>query len=221
MKSGFLIFLILSIFSFYGCNKDSSKEAASLSECPALGCSGKNICLKPNNICVFPCDNDQNCPKGMLCKGYFKDIFKFTGKGNKFCKKSLAKERKGCSRFDSACTKGLACVDGICRKKCLEDRNCKNNEGCLMEVLPTDSFNPKDSYKVCAKSNLEVGENCLGGSEPFCKSGLVCIEGECKTKCDDDIDCPPKRKCSKNGYFGWRGRLRMENGEDPDFKYCE
>ena len=221
-KFAFIIFLV-SFFVLFSisCRKNQDKQAADLDSCPSLGCTGSNICLKPANICVHPCKEDRDCPKSMLCRGYFKNLFRFTGKGGKFCKKAISFEGELCDKLSSGCKKEFECVDNRCRKKCLDDRECKPDERCRLEVLPMDSFSPSDTYKVCAKATLSRGEACMGGSEPFCKRGLVCIESTCKVKCFDDDECPGNEKCRYNGYFGWRGKMRMLNGDDPDFKYCK
>ncbi|MBN2724735.1 MAG: hypothetical protein JXR95_11750 [Deltaproteobacteria bacterium] len=212
-------FLFLLIVSVSCSNPDT--EAVKKKKCPFWGCSGNNICLKNMNICVRQCKTDSDCPGDLLCKKYFRDDFSFSGRKEKFCFTADAVEGDSCGRFDSACGKGLSCVDGKCRKICQENNECSDGYGCLMEVLSSDSLDPDTTYKVCAKASLLESDKCHPSKEPMCKVDHICLENTCRRICVSDEDCPDSKKCSGRGTSGWKGRLRYFKGQKADFRYCQ
>lgn len=217
LKSFLIIVFILQLTS---CGNEDA-EVLSQRKCPFWGCSGKNICLKNLDVCVRPCEKDVDCPGDFLCKKYFKDNFTFSGRKGKFCFKATGKLNDFCTRYDQACGRDLACVDGICRRICITDDQCPEDHLCKMEVLSTDSLHPNSNYHVCALATKKTGDKCTNSKEPLCSRDNVCIDSMCRKLCSLDSHCPPETRCTGRGTSGWRGRLRYLSGDEPDFRYCQ
>lgn len=211
-------YLIFIIF-FLGC-RNPHEEAKNMENCPFWGrCSGDNVCLRKSNICVKPCQTHDECPEQFLCKGYFKNNFNFSGRGEKFCKKSILEEGEGCG-LNFSCKLNLTCVDNICRKMCIQDTDCVEDFKCSLEVFSVDSFAAGSTYKVCAKANIPNEGKCDGDKEPYCKRGSICMDNICKKLCEKHKDCLAHERCNGRGFSGWKGRIKIYNGDKPDLKYC-
>jgi len=203
------------------CFRDELEQAAEQAACPWWGCSGDNICLTNTRTCVRPCEQDTDCPADFLCKGYFRDVTTFSGRGRRFCRKAVAAEGTACDQFERACAAELTCVDAVCRRRCEADDDCAKNMRCLLTVLSPDSLAPGAVYQVCVRADLQVGDPCRPNVEPHCGRGGVCLSDTCHRECATDADCPKGFSCSGKGYSGWRGRLRSSTpGGAPDFRYC-
>ncbi|PKN21365.1 MAG: hypothetical protein CVU65_17015 [Deltaproteobacteria bacterium HGW-Deltaproteobacteria-22] len=218
MRSFLLAILLLT--SLPGCPRDDTAQAAAEASCPWWGCAGDNICLTNTRTCVKPCIADEECPAQFLCKGYFRDVTVFSGRGRRFCRKATAAEGTACDQFGKACMKDLICVDGICRRRCEDDDGCDSRSRCLLSVLSPDSLSPGTVYKVCVRATLPVDAPCKPNVEPHCERGAVCLFETCHKECEIDTDCPKGHTCSGKGYSGWRGKLRSNAGGLPDFRYC-
>ena len=218
MRPLLLATLLLLLVS--GCAGSSDSQAAGQVSCPWWGCAGDNICLTNTRTCVKPCADDAECPAGFLCKGYFRDVTAFSGRGRMFCRKAAAVEGTTCDQFERACLRDLICVDGTCRRRCENDDGCLPEQRCQLSVLSPDSLSPGAVYKVCVKATLPVDAPCEANVEPHCERGAVCLFEICHQECATDADCPKKTSCSGKGYSGWRGKLRSNAGGAPDFRYC-
>jgi len=203
-----------------GCPRDADTQAAEQAACPWWGCAGDNICLTNTRTCVKPCASDEECPADFLCKGYFRDVTAFSGRGQMFCRKAVVREGSSCDQFERACMKDLICVDGACRRRCEQDADCSPKQRCLLSVLSPDSLAPGSVYKVCARATLPLGGPCEANIEPHCERGAVCLFQTCHRECATDADCPKGTTCAGKGYSGWRGKLRSSSGGAPDFRYC-
>ncbi|MDA3863977.1 MAG: hypothetical protein PF689_08955, partial [Deltaproteobacteria bacterium] len=161
----FAAFSLVFLAAGLACKNDPDAEARKMKSCPALGCTSPNICLNPLNICVKPCLDNNDCAADFKCSGYFKSVFNFTGKGDKFCKQINASLGDDCSDYNTACPRDMSCVDGICKKICTSDDDCINqNYRCVMQVLPAKSFNADETYRVCARADADFQNKCEAGS---------------------------------------------------------
>lgn len=211
----------LFAMTLVACFRDEVEQAAEQAACPWWGCAGDNICLTNTRTCVRPCEGDADCPGGFLCKGFFRDVTTFSGRGRRFCRKAEAGEGMACDQFNRACAGELICVDGLCRRRCEADGACGPANRCLLTVLSSDSLAPGAVYRVCVRATTPVGEPCRPNAEPYCAKGAVCLDELCRRECANDNDCPKGFTCAGRGYSGWRGRLRSSTpGGAPDFRYC-
>ena len=202
------------------CRQDANKQAAAEQPCPWWGCSGNNICLAETGTCVKPCLQDTDCAEGFLCKGFFRDITTFSGRGEQFCRTASIPPGELCTSFGPACEGNAVCVDGVCRPRCTQDDHCPPDWKCHLTVLGADGLSERFSYRVCVRAHLPEGAPCTFSGEPTCDRGLVCMLNICHRTCTIHADCPQGQTCSGQGFHGWRGHLRIHQSNSPDFLFC-
>lgn len=181
------------------CDDDEFCEDAQCKECnDANPCPDGKVCV--NGRC--------ECPSGLF----------LNDKGQ--CVPCLPENTPNCFICTPDGLIPVECVDGVCDPEtgdcvdCIGGGDCGPNEKCLDgECVCKDGFvrNPVtgecEPAPECDKdSDCPDCEECnqFGTCEPIqCPDGQVCVDGECKTPCDNGVDCP-------DGY-----------GCDPDTGFCE
>lgn len=144
----------------------------------------------------------------------------FSGRGGRFCRKASILPGETCTSFGHACEGNAVCVDGVCRPLCTQDDHCPPHWKCHLTVLGADGLSERFSYRVCVQAYLPEGAPCTFSGEPTCDRGLVCMLNTCHRTCTIHADCPQGQTCSGQGFHGWRGRLRINQSNSPDFLFC-
>lgn len=162
-------------------------------------CAQGMVCAR-DGLCRDACGNDGDCVTGQQClKGTCADSL---AEGLP-AESPLLNDEKGdtsasCS-YNSECKSPLVCRFGICAAECLEDRDCPDDERCVLppsgEVTNAKecvaASQPGGGPPHCAdglKSGDEADVDCGGSCQP-CPAGEDCIEdGDCASDhCLNDV----------------------------------
>ncbi len=127
------------------------------------------------------------------------------------CERPRFHSGEGCE-INSDCASPLACVIGVCRRQCVDSRDCGAGLRCLIT-----------SETLGGGCQLEHERTCSLASE--CTAPLVCQSGTCTTVCREDRDCAPGASCMADvsGSFGCYEELAelcVYNTDCPDPMIC-
>ena len=118
--------------------------------------------------------------------------------------------------FACPCKDGWKCVDGTCRKFCLDSYQCPQGYVCTDEAVcrppSTDSqCTPDCEHRECG--NDGCGGICgICGSGYSCRNG-VCMEGDCSPNCNG-------KECGTDGCGGICG-VCYDKGGKPSLESCD
>ncbi len=92
-------------------------------------------------------------------------------------------------QINSDCADPLACVIGVCRRQCVDSRDCGAGLRCIVS------------------SGSALGGGCQLPVEAMCtltsecgRASLVCQNGTCTTPCRDDRDCSASAHCTTDSH---------------------
>jgi hypothetical protein len=187
------------------CDADEFCEDGQCKECnDSTPCPDDKVCV--NGECV--------CPAGLF----------LNDKGQ--CVPCLPENTPNCFICTPDGLIPVECVDGVCDPEtgdcvdCIGGGDCEPNEKCLDgDCVCKDGFvrNPvtgecEPAPECDNDSDCPACEQCnqYGFCEPIeCPEGQVCVDGECKTPCENGVDCPDGYGCNPDTGF-------CEKCEDQD-----
>ncbi len=134
-------------------------------------CTDPDICIE--GVCV---GEPRDCDDGQTCTG-----------------DEICTEEEGCvSNGDISCDDGVACTQDHCADDLFGceftpiHERCEDNNPCTIEDLCT----LEGCTYVLAEDNTGCGNNLLGP--------MVCLDGYCAAKCNNDNDCDDEIDCTED-----------------------
>lgn len=172
-----------------GCPGTKEKQALAVL---AEGCNINTDCdIDAGLICAFrrcheQCRKTSDCPVGSMT----------------LCVPANPMPVKACllpdefhCEFNSDCADGLVCgVDGVCRYQCLSDRDCVEQQHCVIGTCADDVPLSDGGFGIATLIPVDGGVmTCAYNSD--CPVPLACRLGSCLPECRVDRDCPATEAC--------------------------
>ncbi len=174
-----------------GCGGDlecSPEQVCDSSTCAERPCDGDPDCGSSDRFCY-----GGTCRAAIDCQGDADCTF-----NGGSCEAGLCVP--GCV-IDGECPDPLtqACADGVCRERCMADRDCDRGEVCDGVCQPAECQGVGQDAcpdgERCSNGRCETFTPCALDTD--CGANELCREGVCeaRTRCVGDPQCPEGQQC--------------------------